>query len=97
MPIAPGSFGLKACEANQLLTAGWYTLLPVISGLFICPVPDSKAKQKDPENYGLLPNELEAAIKASIENGAKGICLFTPDRMTKGHWKVFEKAIYKVK
>jgi uncharacterized lipoprotein YddW (UPF0748 family) len=84
-------------EVCKEATSSVDSLQPVISGLFICPVPDSKAKQKDPENHGLLPEELEAAIKASMENGAKGICLFTPDRMTEEHWKVFEKAIYKVK
>lgn len=67
---------------------------PVYSGLFICPKPNSKDKEADPENHGLLPEELEAAIRESMENGAAGICLFTPDRMTDEHWKVFEKAIH---
>ncbi|RUT73089.1 hypothetical protein [Ancylomarina longa] len=68
---------------------------PFYSGLFICPNPDSKAKEADPENHGLLPDEIGAAVRESMENGAKGICLFTPDRMTKAHWKAFEKAIHK--
>jgi len=68
---------------------------PVISGLFICPKPERKGDEKDPENHGLLPEELEAAISESMTNGAAGICLFTPGRMTNAHWKVFEKAIYK--
>ncbi len=68
---------------------------PVYSGLFICPKPNSKEKEKDPENHGLLPNELEDAIRESMENGAAGICLFTPERMTDEHWKVFHKAIRK--
>ncbi|MDF1548610.1 MAG: hypothetical protein P1P88_12365 [Bacteroidales bacterium] len=71
------------------------SLKPIISGLFICPSPDAKEKEKDPENHGLLPEELEAAISESMKNGASGICLFTPGRMTKEHWKAFEKAIYK--
>lgn len=68
---------------------------PVISGLFICPNPAKKTGEADPENHGLLPEELEGAIRASMQNGAAGICLFTPDRMTEAHWKVFEQAIYK--
>lgn len=66
---------------------------PVYSGLFICPEPEKKAAEKDPENHGLVPEELEAAIRESMENGSAGICLFTPDRMTEEGWKVFEKAI----
>ena len=46
------------------------------------------------KKYGLVPEELEAAIRESMENGAAGICLFTPDRMTEAHWAVFEKAIH---
>jgi len=68
---------------------------PVISGLFICPNPENKTKENDPENHGLLPEELEDAIRESMENGAAGICLFTPNRMTEEHWKAFNKAIYK--
>jgi hypothetical protein len=66
---------------------------PVYSGLFICPDPAKKTGEKDPENHGLVPGELEDAIRESVENGAAGICLFTPERMTPAHWKVFEKAI----
>ena len=68
---------------------------PLYSGLFICPDPAGKAGEPDPENHGLLPEELEAAIAASMENGASGICLFTPDRMTEKDWVVFKKAIYR--
>lgn len=68
---------------------------PVISGLFICPNPDKKTEEPDPENHGLLPEELGEAIRESMENGAAGICLFTPGRMTEDHWKVFETAIHK--
>ena len=67
---------------------------PVFSGLFICPNPETKAQEKDPENHGLLPGELGPAIRASMENGATGICLFTPGRRTEAHWVEFEKAIY---
>jgi len=68
---------------------------PVFSGLFICPDPAKKAVQKDPEGHGLLPEELEEAIRQSMLNGAAGICLFTPERMTPKHWEAFERAIYK--
>ncbi|MCY1723020.1 hypothetical protein OU798_21915 [Prolixibacteraceae bacterium Z1-6] len=67
---------------------------PLYSGLFICPNPENKANESDPENHGLLPEELEDAIRESMQNGAAGICLFTPGRMTDEHWKVFKKAIY---
>lgn len=68
---------------------------PVYSGLFICPNPDTKSQESDPENHGLLPEEIGEAIRESMENGATGICLFTPDRMTEKHWTEFKKAIYK--
>lgn len=68
---------------------------PIISGLFICPDPAKKRSEPDPENHGLLPEELEAAIQQSMQNGATGICLFTPDRMTEAHWEVFGNAIHK--
>lgn len=68
---------------------------PLYSGLFICPDPESKSGQKDPENHGLVPEELEAAIRESMENGAAGICLFTPQRMTEKHWAIFREAINK--
>ncbi len=68
---------------------------PVYSGLFICPDPENKSNEPDPERHGLLVEELEAAIRESVINGAAGICLYTPRRMTDGHWKVFKKAIYK--
>jgi len=62
--------------------------------VFICPNPENKSKENDPENRGLLPSELGTAIRVSMENGAIGICLFTPERMKPEHWEVFEKAIY---
>ena len=68
---------------------------PIYSGLFICPKPDRKAKEADPENHGLLPNELEDAVKQSMQNGATGICLFTPTRMTDAHWTVLQDVIHK--
>ncbi|GGF18497.1 glycoside hydrolase family 10 protein [Echinicola rosea] len=67
---------------------------PIFSGLFICPDPEKKAEIEDPEGHGLLPSELGAAIRQSMENGATGICLFTPGRMIEEHWMELEKAIY---
>jgi hypothetical protein len=67
----------------------------LISGLFICPDPKSKARQPDPENHGLIPEELGAAVQVSMDNGAAGICLFTPGRMTKKHWKALRQVIYR--
>ena len=67
---------------------------PLYSGLFICPDPAKKASEPDPENHGLSPDELEAAIRESLENGAAGICLFTPGRMTAEDWVIFKKVIY---
>ena len=68
---------------------------PLYSGLFICPDPAKKSSEPDPENHGLVPGELEDAIRESVQNGAAGICLFTPNRMTAEDWMVFESAIRK--
>ncbi|TMU56983.1 hypothetical protein [Flagellimonas algicola] len=68
---------------------------PVYSGLFICPKPEKKGSEKDPENHGLLPEEIGTAIATSMQNGAAGICLFTPRRMTDAHWVAFDEAIHK--
>lgn len=68
---------------------------PLYSGLFICHDWENKASIEDPEGHGLLPSEIEAAIKGSMDNGAAGICLFTPGDMTDAHWEAFKKAIYK--
>ncbi len=68
---------------------------PLYSGLFICPRPEMKTDEPDPENHGLIPEEIEDAIRESMENGAAGVCLFTPRRMTKEHWDAFAIAIRK--
>lgn len=67
---------------------------PLYSGLFICPDPAKKTVEPDPENHGLMPDEIGAAIEESMKNGAAGICLFTPERMTPEHWAAFKKAIW---
>ena len=58
-------------------------------------VGQTKSQEADPENHGLLPFELEDAIRESMQNGAAGVCLFTPGRMTEAHWEVFAEAIRK--
>jgi len=67
--------------------------IPVMSGLFICPDWRNKDKVTDPENSGLLPSEMETAVRGSLDNGAAGICLFTPGRMSPEHWEALAKAV----
>ena len=67
--------------------------VPVMSGLFICPDWRNKDKVTDPENSGLLPSEMETAVRGSLDNGAAGICLFTPGRMSPEHWDALKKAL----
>ena len=50
-------------------------------------------KKESTAYYLMVPEELEEAIRVSIKNGATGICLFTPDRMTEEHWAVFERVV----
>lgn len=65
---------------------------PVYSGLFICRDWQNKASVVDPENSGLVPSEIEAAVIGSMENGAAGVCLFTPGSMTEDHWSALDAA-----
>ena len=67
--------------------------VPVMSGLFICPDWRNKDKVVDPEDSGLLPSEMETAVRGSLDNGAAGICLFTPGRMSAEHWNALAKAL----
>ncbi len=67
---------------------------PVFSGLFICPNPEKKDEMADPENHGLIPSEIPDAVRASVANGAAGICLFTPGRMTPEGWEALQEVIY---
>jgi len=71
--------------------------VPVYSGLFICPDPENKTSYKDPESHGLIPSELDDAILESLNNGARGICLFTPGRMTDEGWWVLKKTLMELK
>lgn len=65
----------------------------VYSGLFICHDWEKKTGDIDPENSGLVPSEIAAAVKAAHDAGAAGICLFCPNHMTDAHWAEFDKAI----
>lgn len=69
--------------------------VPVYSGLFICRNWQDKASIEDPEGSGLVPGEIETAVKGAIDAGAAGICLFTPDDMTPEHWQALEEALKK--
>ena len=97
-PMNYNDFYLKGPEWVGEITKEEVTAVnaskPIYSGLFICPNPENKTNENDPENHGLLPSEIETAIRGSMENGATGICLFTPGRMKAEHWVAFEKAIY---
>jgi len=97
-PMHYNDFYLKGTDWIGQVTKEGVTALdnrkPLYSGLFICPDPERKKDEPDPENHGLVPGELEDAIRASMENGAAGVCLFTPGRMTEKHWKVFENVIF---
>lgn len=66
---------------------------PVMSGLFICHDWEHKSGEIDPENSGLVPSEIVAAVKAAKDAGAAGICLFCPNHMTEAHWNEFDKAV----
>ena len=61
------------------------------SGLFICRDWTNKASIEDPEGHGLLPSELEEAVKGAMDAGATGICLFSARSMTPEHWEVLDR------
>lgn len=66
--------------------------VPVYSGLFICKEWRRKVELKDPEQSGLVPDEIGEAVIQSMKAGAEGICLFTPEDMTPEHWEALDKA-----
>lgn len=67
--------------------------VPIYSGLFICKDWQHKDKIIDPENSGLLPSEIAEAVKSSLDAGAAGVSIFTPDSMTPEHWEALEKVL----
>ena len=66
---------------------------PVMSGLFICKEWKRKIELEDPEDSGLIPDELPVAVKGAREAGAAGVCLFTPGSMTPEHWNALKEAL----
>jgi len=68
---------------------------PIYSGLFICQDWRHKTTAKTPGRSGLTPSELKIAVEGAIKSGATGVCLFTPERMTKKHWRVLSRAVKK--
>lgn len=68
---------------------------PIYSGLFICNDWRNKHKVVDPEASGLLPSEIDEAIKGCVKAGAMGISLFTSTSMTEEHWQALSDAIKK--
>ena len=68
--------------------------VPVISGLFICHDWQRKAEIEDPEGHGLLPSEIATAVCGSMDAGAAGICLYTPNSMTPEHWAELDKLVF---
>ena len=63
------------------------------SGIFICKDWQHKDKVIDPENSGLLPSEIAEAVTSSLQAGAKGISIFTPNDMTPEHWTELDKVM----
>ena len=55
--------------------------VPLYSGIFLPALKDV--------------NDFRDAIRKSLDNGAKGVCLFTPAGMTKEHWKVFREEVFR--
>lgn len=66
---------------------------PVMSGLFICREWKRKVELEDPEQSGLIPAEMAAAVQGARNAGAAGICLFTPGSMTPEHWEALSAAL----
>lgn len=89
--LEPASWVGKITEEEVEAVEG---RIPVYSGLFICHDWQNKASIKDPEGHGLIPSEMEEAVRGAMEAGAAGVCLFTPGNMTEEHWKAFDKAIH---
>ena len=66
---------------------------PVMSGLRICKKWKEPEKITKPSDFGLVPDDIEKALRYSIDNGAAGICLLSPSRMSPEHWSALEAAL----
>lgn len=94
-PMNYNDFYLEPAEWLGEITAEEVksTSAPVMSGLFICHDWQRKASIEDPEGHGLIPSEMETAVRGALDAGAAGICLFTYGSMTPEHWEALEKAL----
>ena len=66
---------------------------PLYSGLFICRDWREKSNIKDPEGWGLSPEELKTAVRGVIKANAQGICLFSASSMTDEHWEALDDVL----
>ena len=85
-----GADWIEPITAEEVAAAG---TKPLISGLFICKDWQKKASIEDPEGHGLIPSEIETAVKGAKKAGAAGIALFTPGDMTPEHWEALKAAL----
>lgn len=92
--MEPAAWVGKVTKEEAESIKGKNTLL--YSGIFICHDWQNKDKVIDPENSGLLPSEIAEAVETSIEAGANGISIFTPNDMTDEHWAELEKVLKKM-
>ena len=67
--------------------------IPVMSGLRVCKDWHNRTDLSKPQNFGLTPDELFQAIPASLNAGAAGICIFSPERMAPEHWDALDQAL----
>ncbi len=95
-PMNYNDFYLQPAEwvgsitAEEVAAAGD---VPVMSGLFICREWRRKVELEDPEQSGLIPDEIATAVNGAREAGAAGVCLFTPGSMTPEHWEALAKVL----
>jgi len=66
---------------------------PVMSGLRISQDWKKKDQPQSPYDLGLSPDEIEPAIRLSVDAGATGICFLSPRRMSEAHWKALDDAL----
>ena len=92
--MEPAGWVGKVTKEEATAIKGKNTLL--YSGIFICRDWQHKDKVVDPENSGLLPSEIAEAVESSIEAGANGISIFTPNGMTNEHWAELENVLKKL-
>ena len=67
--------------------------VPVMSALRTSLHSYEDGPKVNPADFGLTPAELKSAILNSVAGGAKGVCLYTPSRMTPEHWDALAEAL----